>query len=142
MQHFHAVVWLDHRDAKVFHITYEESDEKIIHAQDDSEHQPSGHRDRGKSGKRPAEDKQFFEGVVKALGKAQEILIMGPAGAKQELAKFIEKHHKEMAGRVMAVEPADHMSDYQIVSHARLFFKKADRMRPQLAGQEDALQQS
>ena len=42
----------------------------------------------------------------------------------------------------MAVEPADHMSDYQIVSHARLFFKKADRMRPQLAGQEDALQQS
>jgi stalled ribosome rescue protein Dom34 len=132
MEHYHAVVWLDHRDARVFHTTTEDASERDVHADDGSEHQASGHRDRGKSGKRPPVDKDYFEGIIKALGGAKEILVMGPADAKTEFVKYIESHHKDIKDRIIGVEAADHMSNYQVVEHARRFFKKEDRMRPLL----------
>jgi hypothetical protein len=135
MEHYHAVVWLDHRDARVFHITNEDASERDVHAIQSSEHQAAGHKDRGKSGKRPPVDKNYFESVIGALGGAKEILIMGPADARKELNKYIETHHKDMVDRIIGTEAADHMSDYKIVQHARKFFKKEDRMRP-LLGQQ------
>jgi len=132
MEHYHAVVWLDHRDAKVFHITTADASERDVQATNSSEHQAAGHKDRGKSGKRPPVDKEYFEGIVAALGSAREILVMGPADAKTEFMKFVESHHKGMKDRVIGVEPAEHMTDHQVVEHARRFFKKEDRMRPLL----------
>ena len=135
MEHYHAVVWLDHRDARVFHITTEEASERDVHATHSSEHQSAGHKDRGKSGKRPPIDKDYFEGVIGALGGAKEILIMGPADAKKELSTYIDSHHKEMKEKIIGIEAADHMSDYKVIQHARKFFKREDRMRP-LLGQQ------
>jgi hypothetical protein len=132
MEHYHAVAWLDHRDARVFHITTEDASERDVHSAKSSEHKSAGHRDRGKSGKKPPVDKVFFEGVIGALGGAKEILLMGPADAKKELVTYIETHHKDIKDRIIGVEAADHMNDHRIVEHARLFFKKADRMRPLL----------
>ena len=132
MEHYHAVVWLDHRDAKVFHITTADASERDVHATNSSQHQAAGHKDRGKSGKRPPVDKDYFEGIAGALGGAKEILVMGPAEAKTEFMTFVESHHKDMKSRVIGVEAAGHMSDHQIVEHARKFFKKEDRMRPLL----------
>ena len=132
MEHYHAVVWLDHRDARVFHVTTEDASERDVHAHNSSEHQAAGHRDRGKSGKRPPVDKEYFEGIVKALGKSKEILVMGPADAKTEFVNWVESHHKDMKDRIIGVEAADHMSDYKVIQHARKFFKREDRMRPLL----------
>ena len=68
-------------------------------------------------------DKEFLAQVMSALSDAGEILIIGPAGAKTELAKYIREHHPEIGKRIVAVEPADHPTDREIVAYAKHHFK-------------------
>jgi DNA-binding MurR/RpiR family transcriptional regulator len=58
-----------------------------------------------------------------AVSDAGEILILGPAGAKAELAKYIREHNQRVGNRIVAVESADHQSAPQIVACAKRHFK-------------------
>ncbi len=120
--HFHAAVWIDHRQARVFHFNTDEWNSEVLH--------PAHANDRHPANKRDEQD--FLEKVTKALSEAGAILVMGPSGEKAELVKHIEKSHPQMRGRIEGVEAADHPSDGEIVAHARRVLKSADRMRPLL----------
>ena len=60
---------------------------------------------------------------------AGEILIIGPASAKTELAKYLREKHPEVGQRIVAVEAADHPSDREIVAYAKQHFKIATLRR-------------
>jgi stalled ribosome rescue protein Dom34 len=126
MQTQHAVVWLDHRQAKVFAFDRDHSEEATIKTLKgfDQAHKHAGTID----GDRTATDPKFLHDIVKALSDAQEWLIVGPGQAKDELVKHIKAHDHTLADRIVGVEPSDHPSDGQIVAHARTFFHGADRM--------------
>lgn len=79
---------------------------------------------------RAPEDAQYYHEIVEALKGAQEILIVGPASAKLNLIKHIHSHDAQMADKVIGVETVDHPTDAQLVSYARKYFEKADRMLP------------
>jgi hypothetical protein len=64
-----------------------------------------------------------MQGVADAVSDAGEILIIGPAGAKTELAKYLREHRPEIGERIVGVEAADHPSDREIVAYARKHFK-------------------
>ena len=68
-------------------------------------------------------DKEFFAQVMNAVSDAGEILIIGPAGAKTELAKYLREQHPKIGERIVAVEAADHPSDREIVAYAKQHFK-------------------
>jgi stalled ribosome rescue protein Dom34 len=68
-------------------------------------------------------DKEFFAQVLNAVSDAGEILIIGPAGAKTELAKYLREQHPKIGDRIVAVEAADHPSDREIVAYAKKHFK-------------------
>jgi hypothetical protein len=70
-------------------------------------------------------DKEFFGQVLNAISDAGEILIIGPAGAKTELAKYLREQHSKIGDRIVAVEAADHPSEPEIVAYARKYFKIA-----------------
>ncbi|MFB6417071.1 MULTISPECIES: translational machinery protein [Bradyrhizobium] len=70
-----------------------------------------------------APDKAFYADVSKALADAGEILIIGPASAKTELASHIRANAPDIGKRIAAVEPADHPSDAEIVAYAKRHFK-------------------
>ena len=123
-EHYHAVVWIDHRQARVFHFDADDADKIVVHAA-----RPV--RDIKHDGQRPAEDQRFLEEVTKAVENAGAILIVGPSNEKTELMKHIARVHPQMAVKVEGVEAADHPSDDELVAHARRFVKAADRMRPQ-----------
>jgi stalled ribosome rescue protein Dom34 len=125
----HAVVWLDHQVAHVIHFGLEESQEKTIHAAHGSAHlhHKSGSVGSGKSGG----DQHFYHEIAQALRGTAEILVTGPANAKQELVKHLEEHDKAVAACVAAVQTLDHPSDGQLLAHARKHFRAADRMLPQ-----------
>lgn len=126
MSHFHAVVWLDHAEAHVMHIAKDDVEKFTAHA---SDRHPHLHHKRGSTGAgHRAEDGPYFESVVKLLGDAQEILLVGPGSAKLELVKYLHKHHAGMVQRVLGVESADHPTDGQVVAHARSYFKAKDAM--------------
>ena len=65
----------------------------------------------------------------RSVADAGAILIVGPAGEKNELVKHIKHSHPEMMIKIEGVESADHPSDQELVAYARRYLKSADLMR-------------
>jgi DNA-binding MurR/RpiR family transcriptional regulator len=121
--HFHAIVWIDHSQAKVFHIGLSGEDEVILHPHLPTRH--LHHKANSIGSGHAGLDKEFFAQVMNAVSDAGEILIIGPANAKTELAKYLREQHSHIGDRIVAVEAADHPSDREIVAHAKNYFKIA-----------------
>lgn len=119
--HFHAIVWIDHSQARIFHLGLTGDDEITLHPHLATQH--LHHKANSVSGGHAAPDKEFLAQVTSALSDAGEILIIGPAGAKTELAKFLREQHPAIGKRIVAVEAADHPSDGEIVAYAKRHFK-------------------
>jgi stalled ribosome rescue protein Dom34 len=119
--HFHAVVWLDHTEAKLFHIGLTGDDEMTLHPHLPTQH--LHHKANSTGSGHAGPDKSFLEEITGALSDAGEILIIGPAGAKTELAKYLHEKHPAIGKRIVAVEAADHPTDRQIVATAKQHFK-------------------
>jgi stalled ribosome rescue protein Dom34 len=127
--HYHAVVWIDHREARVFHFNLTDIDRLVLHPHNPTQH--LHHKAGSISSGHAPEDQNFFHAVAKAIAGAKEVLITGPANAKAEFMKHIEHHDPALAKIVAGVETVDHPSDNALVAHARKYFKAADRMRSQ-----------
>ncbi len=124
MQNYHAVVWMDHREARVFF--FDRHNVKEIDLTTTNPNAHLHHRAGSLSGHRKPEDQAFFHQIAEALKPAMEWLVMGPSTAKLEFVKHVHKHDHQLVDRVVGVETADHPTDKQIVAHARAYFKKAD----------------
>lgn len=126
MSHYHAVVWLDHVQAHVMHISPDDVEKSVVHPTKPHLHL---HAKSGVVGAgRQAEDKAYYHAVVDALTGAQEILVVGPSHAKLQLIKHIHAHHHGMTDKVVGVETIDHPSDAQLVAYARKYFVAKDHM--------------
>lgn len=128
--HFHAVVWLDHRSAKIIGFNLHEPAE---HAQTVNSHGPSHlHHKAGAIGSGHAhDDPSYFERIADAISGFQEILIGGPADAKVHLQAYLKRERPEVAVHIIGSETMEQCSDAEIVKAARNFFQCADRMTPQ-----------
>lgn len=129
MTQLHAAVWLDHNQAKIFHLGRDGFDETIIpspraHAQLHRRSGPgaeAGHREEG--------DPRYYRAVAGAIADAEAILVLGPSNAKLELMRWVRHHARELEHRIVAVETMDHPSDGQIAAYARRRLAAADAMR-------------
>ena len=63
----------------------------------------------------------YYQNIIHQISDGKKIFIFGPGEAKTELEKEIKKVH-DLAAKIIAVEPADKMSDHQIVAKVRNFF--------------------
>ena len=126
MAHFHAVVWIDHQRASAWQFTSTEQTSTVIHAGDP--HQRVHSRKSAHGGHKSAADPQFFDEVARALDGVHEILVIGPAQAKQEFAQYLRDKHPALGRAVVAVENADHPTDAQVLAYARRHFTAIDRM--------------
>ena len=125
-KHFHSFVWIDHREAKIFHFNDSESDRETIGSTHPNQH--IHHKANARDSGHAAVDKEYLKRVTEALSHAGAILIAGPAGAKTELADFMKHTQPEIAKRISAVETLDHPSDGALLAYARKFFVADDRM--------------
>jgi hypothetical protein len=119
MSHFHAIVWIDHKQAKIFHFNAQDADQLTLHA-----HHP-------KLAEKHHTDENFFHSVAKACADSGEVLITGPARTKLDLVKHIARHDAPLLSRIVGVESADHPTDAQILAHARAYFATHDHMTAQ-----------
>ena len=125
--HYHAVVWIDHKRARVIHFGVEEADRSVIR---DHIIVRDIHAREKRTGHRIQENKPFFDDVAKAINDAGAILIVGPAQEKDMFAKFLAEKHPAIRTHVEGVESADHPTDGELLDFARRYVKAADRMRP------------
>ena len=130
MPHFHAVVWLDHREAKVYEFNPDDVQKFVIHAQGEPArhiHHKAGSLGSGHT----AEDAHYYHEIAEALAPLGEVLVVGPGQAKTALLKHLEAHDPKVASKIVGVESANHPSDGEVVAHARKYFKAKDRELPQ-----------
>lgn len=119
---FHAAVWLDHEQARIFHIGSDDFDESIVHA-------PTHKVTSGRTDKGPLPElKAYFDRVVSAVGDAQEVLVLGPGTAKLDFIRHVHAHDARLAPRIVGVETVDHPTDGQLVAYIRKYFRAKDRM--------------
>jgi stalled ribosome rescue protein Dom34 len=124
MLHSPVAVWIDHNEARLFHVTASTVDTEVVVA---PHAQTKLHRKLGSdSGHRASEDPSYYDAVAEALAGAPAILVLGPAIAKLELIKHLRAHHRDLATKIVGVETVDHPSDRQLAAHVRAYFKAAD----------------
>jgi hypothetical protein len=131
VSHYHAILWLDHAEARLFSFNPDDVDEAhfLSHPPHRQTHHKAGSIGSGKS----EEDVNFFHDIVTTLGDAREVLVVGPGAAKLAFIRYLHRHAPTVEPRVIGVETVDHPTDRQIVAYARHYFRAADRMRPQRA---------
>ena len=127
--HFHAVVWIDHREARVFHVSPTEVERLVVRPDHPTRH--IHHKANSIGSGHAAADQEFLHAVAEAVADAGEVLITGPSNAKTELVKHIHQHDPKLMQAIVGIETVDHPSDGELVAHARQYFLAKDRMTPQ-----------
>ena len=127
--YYHAVVWIDHHEARVFHVGRFEADRLVLRPDHPTRH--IHHKANSIGSGHAKEDQDFLHRVAQSIADAGAVLIAGPANAKTELVKHIHHHDPQLMKLIMAVETVDHPSDGALVDYARRYFKAADSMQPQ-----------
>ena len=128
-QHLHAVMWIDHREARVFHFGRDEVETLVLHPDNPTLH--IHHKSNIIGSGHEVLAPEFLHAAAQSIADAGAVLITGPSTAKTELMAHIEKHDPKLMKIILGVETVDHPSDKQLVAYARKYFKSADQMRQQ-----------
>jgi len=114
-------VWIDHNEARVFHIDGATFDERTVQAATHHVHRHPKEQ-LTKSRNHPADEAHFFDQVLALLTGAEAILLLGPSVTKLHLLRYAQNHTPQIAGHVVGVESAGHPTDRQVVAHVRHYF--------------------
>ena len=116
-------LWIDHQKAVIVFVAGQEEEIKQISSNLEKHHRQSG-------ASMPADDIRqnrltgqlniFYDEVASCIRAAESILIFGPGEARGELKKRLDKD--SLSQQLVSVQPADQMSDPQIVAHVRAYF--------------------
>jgi stalled ribosome rescue protein Dom34 len=120
----HAAVWIDHSEAKVFHVDSEGFDPAKIQPHHHVKRHPTVTAEHA----HPADAANYFTEVEKALADVEEILIVGPGSAKLELVKHVHKSNRGLEAKIVGLETVDHPTDGQLVAYVRKYFHAKDRL--------------
>lgn len=132
-------LWIDHKKAIVVSIKDDETRIDVIESKVEPRLRLSGGsrsrtsygpQDVASEAKRDRKYRHhldsYYGEVIQAIHDADAILVFGPGEAKGELEKAIQAS-KEMAKRVVGVEPADKMTERQIAAKVRDYFTRQGR---------------
>ena len=128
-EHYHAVLWIDHHEARILDFSAAAADEKIVHPVHPPRH--LHHKAGSAPGVHITDEPEFYRDVAAALAGAKEILIAGPSSAKTEFAKYLAKRAPQLLDRVRRIETLARVTDGELLVEARRFFAAEDRMLPQ-----------
>lgn len=128
--YYHAVIWIDHLEARIFQFGREDVDRLVLHPHNPTRH--IHHKAHTIGSGHAEEDQDFLHRVVEAVADAGAVLVTGPANTKTELLKHIHNHDPRMIDMIAGLETVDHPSDGALVAYAKRYFKTADHMTPHL----------
>ena len=126
MSYQHAIVWLDHHEARIIDFSVDAKHVVTVLQQGGQRkvHLKSTVIGSGKA----KQDHRYFDEIVAALADTREIVLTGPGSAKIEFSKDLAKRHAGVAKRVVGVESVDHPSDGELLAFARKYFRKVDAL--------------
>lgn len=125
--HYHAVIWIDHREARVFHFSLSDVEKLALRPDHPTRH--IHHKANSIGSGHASPDHDYLQAVAESVADAGAVLITGPANAKTELVEHIRLHDPRLTKVIAGVETVDHPSDAQLVAYARKYLVATDRMR-------------
>jgi stalled ribosome rescue protein Dom34 len=128
--HYHAVIWIDHREARVFHFGPLDVEKLVLRPDHPTRH--IHHKANSIGSGRASANLDYLHAVAESVADAGAVLIAGPANAKTELVEYIRLHDPKLTKVIAGVETVDHPSDAQLVAYARKYLMATDRMHLQL----------
>jgi len=117
--HYHAVIWIDHREARVFHFNSTDVERLVLHPDHPTKH--IHHKANSIGSGHASPDHDYFQAVADSVADAGAVLVTGPANAKTELASHIRLHDPALAKVIAGIEAVDHPSDPQLVAYAKTY---------------------
>ena len=128
-------LWIDHRQAVIVNLL--EEGEELTHISSGmgrrvrysgasrSKNMAGSHDDAAEDTRDRRFDNhlsEYYDSVISSLRTADSIFIFGPGEAKGELQKRLEVD--ALAGRIVAIETADKMTDGQITAAVRQHYRR------------------
>jgi stalled ribosome rescue protein Dom34 len=115
-------VWIDHHEARIFHVEAGAIDESMVQA-------PGRHIHRHPKGptaehNHPDDQHRFFHEVADGLRDGDQILVLGPSTAKLQLLRFLHQHEQAMEKKIVGIETVDHPTDRQLVAYVRKYYRE------------------
>jgi stalled ribosome rescue protein Dom34 len=127
--HFQAIVWIDHAQARVIVFDRDISSTRVIHPEGGTPH--LHHKANSIDDGHLPENQAFLHAVGQAIAGVDAVLIAGPANAKLELMKHLARHDPLLLEKVSGVQTVDHPTDGQLLDIGRRHFRLNDRGRVQ-----------
>ena len=127
-EHYHAAIWIDHREARVFHFSPTGVETLVLHPDNPTRH--IHHKANSIGSGHASTSSDYLRAVAESVSDAGSVLITGPANAKTELVEYISQHDPKLAKAIAGVETVDHPTDAQLIAYARKYLIAADRMVP------------
>jgi hypothetical protein len=137
-----AGIWIDHRKAVIVELT--DAGERVKTIESTVQKHPERGGDSPLKGpyearQVPADDSRqraltgelnlYYDAVIASLPDHDTLLLFGPGEAKGEFHTRLTKTRH--GARVAAVEPADKMTDHQIIAKVRNYFGQGALRQPQ-----------
>ncbi len=126
MSYAHAIIWLDHRDARVIRYSVDSSRTVELHSRETE--RKIHHRTNTIGSGHVADDHHFFDEIATAVHGVREVVLCGPANAKVALNTYLQDRHPDIAGHVAGVETLDHPTDGELLAWAKKYFKAFDQL--------------
>ncbi len=140
-------VWIDHRKALIVSVAPDGEHTSLVISHAEKHPRRAGDASDGpyEALQVPADNRRqraltkhlnvYYDAVIAAIHAARGIYLFGPGESKGELKKRLIR--LKPGARVMAVESADKMTDRQVTTQVRRFFKvdaprREPKLRPQL----------
>ena len=122
--HLRAAVWLDHHEARIFHVDRGSFDEQAIRSPHRHVHRhPKGSTEPHEY---PDDVQRFFGDIARSLADANEILIVGPSTAKLQFHRYLQTRDPALEQKIVGLETVDHPTDAQLVAYAKKYFRVPD----------------
>ena len=128
-------IWMDHSKAVIVVINGHNQETMHIESHADSHYRLSGgarsktpYGPQDVSSEKRLQEKrghqlhQYYQDIIAQIGDADQVYVFGPGEARTEFEKEIQKS-KTLASKIRAIEPADKMTDNQIVAKVKDYFK-------------------
>lgn len=126
MDHQHAVIWIDHKEAQVVKFGVTGSTIQTIRSHSNQPHLHHKANTIG-DGRAPL-DKKFFDAISLILDGMKSIVITGPSTAKMELAEHFRRSHPAIATAIKGIEPLDHPTTGELLKFGQDYLRAADRL--------------
>jgi stalled ribosome rescue protein Dom34 len=103
-----VIVWIDVREAQILGVDLTIRCTSKIAA---AEGANSGEQTR-----------RFFEQIAAAVETADELLVVGPSGIRDEFVKFMHSRDHGFDARILGVEAIDNPEDSRLIGYADIYF--------------------